>query len=141
MRNIILEHIVKLFLLLMLVLALLLLVRGHNYPGGGFIAGIIASTGFIFYAIVFGSEKVKKMLFVGPQRWMGIGLLLVLISAMLPALQGKEVLTGLWLPESFPVLGPMHIGTPLLFDTGVFFVVSGVILTIVISIMEVLKWN
>jgi hypothetical protein len=53
----------------------------------------------------------------------------------------KEVLTALWVPGDFPIFGALHIGTPLLFDSGVFLVVSGMILTIVISIMEVLEWN
>jgi multisubunit Na+/H+ antiporter MnhB subunit len=141
MRNIILEKIVGLFMRVVLVYAFYLLVRGHNFPGGGFIAGIIASTGFTFYAMVFGSEKVEKMIGMSPLRWMGLGMMFIFVSAVLPLFLNKEVLTGLWIPNDFPVLGSLHIGTPLIFDTGVFLVVSGVILTIITSIMEVLKWN
>lgn len=141
MRNILLEKIVKLFLKVMLIFSVYLLFRGHNNPGGGFISGIIASTGFIFYAIIFGTGSVKKMIGLSSRKWMGLGLLVVLITAILPVLFSKEVLTSLWVPGDFPILGALHIGTPLLFDTGVFLVVSGMILTIVISIMEVLEWN
>ena len=141
MRNIILEKIVVLFLKVMLVFALYLLVRGHNNPGGGFIAAIIASTGFVFYAIIFGTKKVEKLLQLSTHQWMGIGLLLALISALLPLFFSQEIQTGLWLPADFPILGSLHLGTPLLFDTGVFLTVSGVILTIILSIMEVLEWN
>lgn len=141
MRNIILEKIVRLFLQVMLVYSVYLLFRGHNNPGGGFIAGIIASTGFIFYAIIFGSERIPKMIGMSPVRWMGVGLLLVFVAAMLPVFYQKPILTGLWIPDGVPVFGPLHLGTPLLFDAGVFLVVTGVILTIVTSIMEVLKWN
>jgi multicomponent Na+:H+ antiporter subunit B len=141
MRNIILEKIVSLFLKVMLIFALYLLVRGHNNPGGGFIAAIIASTGFVFYAIIYGTKKVEKMLRLSTHQWMGIGLLLVLISTLLPLFFSKEIQTGLWIPSDFPVLGMLSLGTPLLFDTGVFVTVSGVILTIILSIMEVLEWN
>jgi multicomponent Na+:H+ antiporter subunit B len=141
MRNIILEKVVLLFLRLMLVLSVYLLLRGHNNPGGGFIAGIIASTGFIFYGIIFGSDAIQKLLRIDSRKLMGIGLLLVLVAAVLPVVMGHEPLTGLWVIPHVPLLGELHLGTPLLFDTGVFLVVTGVILTIVVSVMEVLKWN
>lgn len=141
LRNIILEKIVSLFMKVMLIFSIYLLLRGHNNPGGGFIAGIIASTGFIFYAIIFGTESLQETIKLRPQTLIGIGLLLVLIAALLPTFFSIEILTGLWIKANIPVLGTLHVGTPLIFDTGVYAVVIGVILTIIISIMEVLKWN
>jgi len=141
MRNLLLERVGALFLWVMLIFSVYLLLRGHNHPGGGFIGGIIASTGFTFYAIVFGTSKVKRMIGLKPHHFLGWGLSLALLAAILPLFIQGDLLTGLWLPETFPVLGPLHLGTPLLFDTGVFFVVFGTVLTIVISVMEVLKWN
>jgi len=141
LRNIILEKIVKLFMKVVLIFSIYLLLRGHNNPGGGFIGGIIASTGFIFYAIIFGTDSLKKIIKINPQTFIGIGLFLVLIAAMLPTFFSTEILTGLWIKAKIPILGTLHAGTPLIFDTGVYAVVIGVILTIIISIMEVLKWN
>jgi multisubunit Na+/H+ antiporter MnhB subunit len=141
LRNIILENIVRLFMKVMVVYSIYLLLRGHNYPGGGFIAGIIASIGFIFFAIIFGTKALTHTIKVQPQIFIATGLSLVFISAFLPVIFSTEILTGLWMHTDIPVLGELHLGTPLIFDTGVFFVVIGVILTIVISIMEVLKWN
>ena len=141
LRNIILENIVNLFMKVMFIFSIYLLLRGHNNPGGGFIAGIIASTGFIFYAIIFGTDSLQKMIKCKPQTLIGIGLLLVLIAAILPAFLSLEMLTGLWIKAEIPIIGTLHAGSPLIFDTGVYFVVAGVILTIIISIMEVLKWN
>jgi multisubunit Na+/H+ antiporter MnhB subunit len=141
MRNIILEKIASLFLILMLLLSIFLLFRGHNKPGGGFIAGIIASTGFIFYGIIYGSERIRKILKINTGTIMGLGLLLILISSVLPIFFSKEPLTSLWTIIHLPFTGEFHLGTPLLFDTGIFIVVTGVVLSIVISIMEVLKWN
>jgi len=141
LRNIILEKIVSLFMKVMLIFSVYLLLRGHNNPGGGFIGGIIASTGFIFYTIIFGTNSLQKIIKIKPQTFIGIGLFLVLIAAMLPTFFSTEILTGLWIEARIPVLGTLHAGTPLIFDTGVYGVVIGVILTIIISIMEVLKWN
>jgi multicomponent Na+:H+ antiporter subunit B len=141
MRNSILENVVRLFLWVTILLSVYLLIRGHNSPGGGFIGGIIASTGFIFYSLVYGSAKIKTLLRFSPIKWMGFGLLLAFISAVVPLFFSKEVLTALWLHAELPLLGKVHLGTPLLFDAGIFLTVNGVILTIVISIMEELKWN
>ncbi|HRW62445.1 MAG TPA: MnhB domain-containing protein [Bacteroidales bacterium] len=140
-RNIILEKVVQLFLKIMLIYSVYLLLRGHNNPGGGFIAGIIASTGFIFYAMIYGTEKIKKLMFFSSRQWIGFGLMFVFISAIIPLFFTKEILTGVWINVEHSITGAIHLGTPLLFDTGVYFSVTGVILTIAISIMEVLKWN
>lgn len=141
MNTTILEKTARLFLWIVAVLSVILLLRGHNLPGGGFIAGIVLSVGFIFYGIVFGSHAIQKIIKYNSRTWMGIGLLLVLISAIIPVLAGSEVMTGTWLKISLPLMGEIHLGTPLLFDTGIFVTVAGLILSVIISIIEVLEWN
>jgi multicomponent Na+:H+ antiporter subunit B len=141
MRNIILEKISRLFLRVMAVFAVLLLLRGHNKPGGGFIAGIIIATGFILYGMVFGSAKIEKLLYFNTRQWMGVGLIFVFIAVLIPVFMGLPPLTGVWYIDTLPLIGELHLGTPLIFDTGIFLAVTGVILSIVITIMEVLKWN
>jgi len=140
MRNLILEKISKLYLIVMVVFSVFILLRGHNNPGGGFIGGIITSTGFIFYGIINGSEKIKMLLKISAIELMGAGLFMGLIALSVPLISGHEPFTGMWL--EFNLLSSVvHIGTPLLFDTGIYFVVTGVILSITISIMDVVKWN
>jgi multisubunit Na+/H+ antiporter MnhB subunit len=141
MRNIILEKIANIVLPIMLLASLWLLLRGHNNPGGGFIAGIIASTGFIFYAIVFGTRRVKKIVRISTIQLMGFGLLVVFLTAILPFFLQQGMLTGVWPDFDSALLNMIIPGTPILFDIGVFLVVQGTILTIVFSIMEELKWN
>jgi multisubunit Na+/H+ antiporter MnhB subunit len=136
MRNLVLEKIARLFLYIMVGFALFLLFRGHNRPGGGFIAGIIAAAGFLFYGIVFGPEMVLQKLGTNPRYIIGWGLLIAFVPAVLPMLFGKPPLTGLWI--SF---WGFHLGTPLLFDVGVFVLVTGIIISIFTNIMDVLKWN
>jgi len=141
MSNIILQKIAKLFLRVIAITSILLLIRGHNNPGGGFIAAIILSAGFIFYGIVFGSESIKSIIFFNTRIWMGIGLAIVLVAAILPVFVGQAPLTALWYINQLPIIGTIHLGSPLLFDTGIFIGVTGLILSIIITIMEVLKWN
>ncbi|PWE00773.1 MnhB domain-containing protein [Marinilabilia rubra] len=136
MKNLILEKIVTLFLYIMVGFAFFLLFRGHNRPGGGFIAGIIASAGFLLYGIVFGSEKVLEKLRTNPRYIIGSGLLISFIATILPMMFGNPPLTGMW----FDVAG-LYLGSPLLFDIGVFVLVFGVIVSIFTNIMDVLKWN
>ncbi len=131
-----LEHTVVFINRLLIVLAIYLLWRGHNEPGGGFIAGIMAAIGYVFYAIIFGTEAARKKMILSPFSFIGIGLLTSVTSAFLPLLAGKAPLTGLWTE-----IGGIVLGTPLLFDVGVFLVVFGVINAIVLTIMEVLEWN
>ena len=94
LRNIILENIVTLFMKVMAIYSIYLLIRGHNNPGGGFIAGIIASTGFIFFAIIHGTKALQNIIKIQPQKFIAIGLSFVLIAAFLPVISSKEVLTG-----------------------------------------------
>ncbi|WP_026473006.1 MnhB domain-containing protein [Alkaliflexus imshenetskii] len=141
MQNIILEKIASLFLKAMIIVSFWLLLRGHDEPGGGFIAGIIASTGFILYAIVYGSVAVEKILRWNTRNWMGIGLGIIFIAIIIPIFMGYPPLTGVWMPTPSFLDGFIHIGTPILFDIGVYIAVIGIILSILITIMEVLKWN
>jgi multisubunit Na+/H+ antiporter MnhB subunit len=141
MKNIVLEKTARLFMIIMTGFALFILLRGHHRPGGGFIAGIIASAGFLFYAIVFGSDKLMEILKINPRYIMGIGLIISLSASFLPTLQGLPSLTGVWHKINLFNVIDFEIGTPLLFDTGVFILVIGVILGIITSIMDVLKWN
>jgi multicomponent Na+:H+ antiporter subunit B len=141
MRNLILRKISKLYLLAMETFSVFILLRGHNNPGGGFIGGIITSTGFIFYGIINGSESVKRLLRISTIELMGAGLLAGIIALMIPLFSGLEPFTGLWLDVRITAGMVLHLGTPLLFDTGIYLVVTGVILSIIISIMDVVKWN
>lgn len=141
MNNIILEKIALLFLRGIAIMSVFLLLRGHNSPGGGFIGAIVLAIGFIFYSMIFGSERIERILYFNTRIWMGIGLGLVLVAAIWPVFLGQDPLTGLWYIGHWPLLGEIHLGTPLIFDTGIFIGVAGLILSVIITIMEVLKWN
>ena len=120
---------------LILVFSAYLLFRGHNAPGGGFSAALVAGTGFSLFAIAEGPGPVRRALRIEPRLLIAWGLLLAIGSGLFAAAAGRPYLTGLWWPAADGE-GAALIGTPLLFDVGVFFVVLGTILTLVLKLEE-----
>ena len=119
---------------LILVFAVYLLFRGHNAPGGGFSGALVAGTGFALFAIAKGPQPVRQGLRCDPLSLIAWGVLLAVGSGLLGVLAGRSFLNGLWWS---PEKGVFTIGTPLLFDVGVFLVVLGAILTLVLELEEV----
>lgn len=119
---------------LLLLFAVFILLRGHYQPGGGFLGGLIASIAFVLHAFANGYLNTLKLLRVHPAVLVPIGLMISLLSGVLPMLAGDPFLTVLWFEQPIPVIG--MIGTALLFDIGVFLVVFGITLTILFTISE-----
>lgn len=110
-------------------LSILVLYRGHNLPGGGFIGGLLGAASFIFLGIGDSMAVAKKKLRIDPVVLLGIGLGLALASAIPGLLAGGYFMKGLWLPDfTLPLLGTIHVGTPLIFDVGVYLTVMGFVL-------------
>jgi len=120
---------------LILVFSVYLLFRGHNAPGGGFSAALVAATGFALFAIAEGPQTVRQALRVDPLVLVAGGLLLAVGSGLFAVMAGQPYLTGLWWPPD-STAGTPAAGTPLVFDVGVFFVVLGTILCLVLQLEE-----
>ncbi|HWR50270.1 MAG TPA: Na+/H+ antiporter subunit B [Bryobacteraceae bacterium] len=115
---------------LLLLFGLFLLLRGHNAPGGGFAGGLVVAAAYSLYSFAAGVDAARRALLAEPSRLIGAGLLMALGSGLIPLALGRPFLTSLWLS---PGAG---LGTPLLFDLGVFLVVIGVVLTINFTLSE-----
>ena len=120
---------------LILVFSAYLLFRGHNAPGGGFSAALIAGTGFALFAIAEGPGPVRRALRSDPVVFIAWGLILAIGSGLPALMAGRPYLNGLWWNGKI-IEGGISIGTPLIFDTGVFLVVLGTILTLVLRLEE-----
>lgn len=119
----------------LLLLSLIILYRGHNLPGGGFIGGLLGAAAFILVGLGDGMDAARRRLYLDPVTVLGIGLGVAVLSG-LPGLFGEKesYFVDQWLPDfSLPILGEMHIGTPLIFDVGVYIVVVGFVLHSVFS--------
>jgi multicomponent Na+:H+ antiporter subunit B len=126
---------IAVWLLPVLVLAsLFLFLRGHDAPGGGFSGGLIAAAGYVLLALACGPAAACRALPVAPQRLLGGGLTLVAISALAPVVIGEPPLTGLWTAMTIGEQEKIHLGTPLLFDAGIYLVVIGAVAIFMIAL-------
>lgn len=136
MASLILKTTTRYLLPLLVMFSVFLFARGHNESGGGFVAGLVAAAGFALYAIAYGSAESRRVLRVEPRLLIGLGLLAALASGAFGLAGGQPLLTGQWGYLNLPGLGKMHIGTPVLFDLGVYLAVWGATLTIVFALAE-----
>lgn len=134
MKTIILRTASDYLLPVLLLFSLFILLRGHYLPGGGFIGGLIAAIAFVLDAFANGLKNTKSLLKIHPGFMMPVGLALAFVSAISPLLFDLPLMTGLWASEPIPVIGT--VGSALFFDTGVYLVVIGASLTILLTISE-----
>jgi multicomponent Na+:H+ antiporter subunit B len=120
---------------LLLVFSVLLLLRGHDEPGGGFVGGLTAAGAFALNAIAYGVPAARRALRADPRTLAGAGLVLATASGALSLALGRPFLTGVWVALPLPG-GRLELGTPLLFDAGVYLVVLGAALTIILVLGE-----
>jgi multicomponent Na+:H+ antiporter subunit B len=121
---------------LLLLYSVFLLVSGHDEPGGGFAGGLVAAAGYTLYALGNRVEAARQALRFSPLTLIGVGVLVLIASGLLGPLAGRPFLTSLWTKVELPGVGGVDLGTPMLFDTGVYLVVLGVTLTVVLSLAE-----
>jgi len=121
---------------LMLLFSVFLLLRGHNDPGGGFAGGLVAAAGFCLDAFARNVTDARRSLRVYPKLLIGIGLLVALASGLPGLLLDNAFLGGQWVSLAIPLVGEVKVGTPLVFDVGVYLAVIGITLTIVMTLME-----
>ena len=127
---------------LQFVFSIFLLLRGHNDPGGGFAAGLLVGGALSLAAIATSLERARGLLRVPPLSFAGAGLLIAIASAFLGPLLGDEFLTGEWTEVNFAGY-KLALGSPLLFDVGVYLMVAGISTTILFGLMDVEAegWN
>jgi multicomponent Na+:H+ antiporter subunit B len=134
MKSVILAALSRLIFGLLLLFSIFLLLRGHNLPGGGFVGGLVAAGAFVLQALAEGFAESRRRLRLPARVIMGIGLLVAITSGILGMFYGYPFLTGIWTTEPLPLLG--KLGTPLMFDLGVYLTVLGVTCQVVFSLGE-----
>jgi len=110
------------------------LLRGHNAPGGGFVGGLVSATAIIVQYMVGGTIWVESRLRVHPLVWIGLGLLFALGAGVVGGWQSLPFLTPQELSFRLPVLGDVHLATTLLFDLGVYTLVVGATLLMLVAL-------
>ncbi|SIQ99212.1 multisubunit potassium/proton antiporter, PhaA subunit /multisubunit potassium/proton antiporter, PhaB subunit [Rhizobium sp. RU20A] len=108
--------------------------RGHDMPGGGFAAGIAMSIGFILQYMAGGTRWVEERLRIHPLRWAGIGLVLATATGLASWVFGYPFLTTYFQYLDLPYLGKIPAASALIFDLGVFSLVLGATVLILIAL-------
>jgi len=113
--------------------SLVILWRGHDQPGGGFVGGLVAALAFALLALAYGVDRAERALRFNPLSLVGAGMLCALVSGLPGLAAGRPYLTHLWwepggwLPK---------LGTTMIFDLGVYLVVLGAVLTFLFGLQR-----
>lgn len=113
------------------VFSLYMFFRGHNAPGGGFVAGLVSALSLVLLSFVLGVEGFRRIFRVPPMLLAVAGVALSMLVMLLPLVFGYAPLHHLYVS-----IGKFRVGTPLLFDLGVFLTVIGVALKLILPLMK-----
>lgn len=119
---------------ILLLLSLFMLVRGHNLPGGGFIGGLLAASAFILQIIAYGPVHVRKIIPVNFLSLAAVGVIFAAVWGLIGLVTGQAYMLAFWLKEPIPGIG--KLGTPVLFDIGVYLTVIGVTTQLALVLAE-----
>jgi multicomponent K+:H+ antiporter subunit A len=102
-----------------------LFLRGHNEPGGGFVAGLVVAIAIVTTYLVSGAQWVEARLHLNPLRWIGAGLLVAVGTGTGSMVLGYPFLTTHTAHADLPIVGTVHVPSAMFFDVGIFAVVVG----------------
>lgn len=136
MNRLILRTTAPLHLFLLVLFAVYLLLRGHNAPGGGFIAGLMTALAIILQAIVFDTHHARRLFPFRESSVIGVGLLIAVGTGLLGPVVGAPFLNHYFATLESGLLGKVEVATAVVFDIGVYLVVVGVAKSVILSIAE-----
>ncbi|WP_395059957.1 monovalent cation/H+ antiporter subunit A [Polaromonas sp.] len=125
---------VRLLLPVSVLVSVYFFLRGHNAPGGGFVAGLVMSVALLLQYIVSGTEWVEEHLRIYPRRWIALGLLLALVTGGGAVVLGYPFMTTHTAHLHLPLIGSLHVPSALFFDMGVFSIVLGATMLILTAL-------
>ncbi|MGX9963396.1 monovalent cation/H+ antiporter subunit A [Roseomonas sp. F4] len=114
--------------------AVYLLLRGHDLPGGGFAAGLTLSIAFLLQYMIGGADWLEARLVLRPLRWIGFGLLLATLTGAAAWLFGMPFLTTYFAYADLGWLGRLPMASALIFDIGIFALVVGATVLMLIAL-------
>lgn len=131
-KSIIFDAVVRILFFFLNAFALYLLLRGHNLPGGGFIAGVATALSLVLLAMALGLDSMRRVLFVDPAILASFGVALALFTAIGVMPFGNQFFEHFHFHlKQVPFIGDFHSGTTLIFDIGVYFAVIGSVAKII----------
>ncbi len=136
MISLILHRVTRVIIHILLIFSIFLLLKGHNEPGGGFIAGLMASVSIVLVYLTYDIETVKRFMPISYPAMIALGLFFATGMGLGGVVLGYPFLTQTFDYFQIPLVGEIELATALIFDIGVFLTVVGATLLIISSIGE-----
>ncbi len=119
----------------MLLVAVFLLLRGHDMPGGGFSAGMVVAIAILVQYMIGGADWTERQLnLLRPAAWIGAGLLIAAGTGLAAIMFGRPFLTTYFAYADLPLIGKVPTASALIFDIGVFALVVGATLLMLVAL-------
>lgn len=113
------------------VISIVIFMQGHNLPGGGFIAGVMAASAGAMHLLAFGLGRAARFPW---WRLSVVGLLISVMTGAVPFFSGWTFMDHTILEFHLPLLGHIHLPTATFFDLGVYLIVLGTLMTIFVEL-------
>ncbi len=137
-NNVILLTMARPIMLIILFISVYLLLAGHNNPGGGFIAGLMSASGALLLYVTYGKRFMMRIPSpVSLEQLLPLGLSLISGCGLLSCLLGDAFLTQYVAVLPLPLFGMLEVVTATIFDTGVYLVVIGSVMSIILNIGKI----
>ncbi|TDB74770.1 Na+/H+ antiporter subunit A [Micromonospora sp. KC721] len=133
-QSVILQVVTRLLFHAIVLFSIYLLFSGHNAPGGGFAAGLVAGLGLAVRYLAGGRTELNGAAPVDAGLVLGAGLFVAVGTGLAAMVLGGEFLQSALLDVHVPVLGHVHFVTSVFFDVGVYLIVVGLVLDILRSL-------
>ena len=134
--NLMLHSIIRVVTFVLLAFSIYLFFAGHNNPGGGFIGGLMTASALLLMYLGFDMKRIKKAIPFNFTTMIAVGLLVTLGTAVSGMLFGHPFLSQFYEYVQLPILGKTGLATSLPFDLGIYLVVVGIAMTIILAIAE-----
>jgi multicomponent K+:H+ antiporter subunit A len=119
---------------LALMISFYIFLRGHNLPGGGFIAGLVTAVAFILQYIAHGSTWISTRLTINYRKIIASGIAIALFTGVGSWFFGRPFMTTWFDYFDIPIIGKIELASALIFDLGVYITVVGATLMILASL-------
>jgi multicomponent K+:H+ antiporter subunit A len=129
-----LQLVARLILPFTVLVAVFFYLRGHNLPGGGFIGGLVLAIGLLLQAVAHGQSWVAQRSSLDYRAWVGWGLMVAVLSGVGSWWFGAPFLTSTYDYPWLPGIGGVPLASASIFDAGVFLVVVGATMVMLLSI-------
>ena len=134
-NDLILKTIVEKAVYLVILFSIFLFFAGHNFPGGGFVGGLMSAAALVLMYVTFGSKFLDKVRF-DYKIMIACGVLLSTLSGMSGMLFGYPFLTQFDEWYTLPFFGDVHFASAVVFDLGIYLCVVGGAMIIITGIGE-----